>query len=349
MSALGEYLKQHISQNGPIDVGQFMGLCLGHPEHGYYMKRDPFGAGGDFTTAPEISQMFGEMIGVWAADTWMKMGSPSHFILLECGPGRGTLMADLLRGTKHVPGFHAACKVHLLEMSPVLKEMQREALKGYEVRWHETLADMPRNHPVIVIANEFLDALPFRQFEKTKEGWRERYVGYSPSRGFHYMYVATPMSFDVDGSVFEISPARVHFLQNINDILKAADGAALFIDYGHAKSAAGDTFQALYKHQYVPVFEHAGDADLTSHVDFEPLKAVSEETGLKVYGPKTQGEFLKALGIEARAIILSEKASEAQRGDIENALRRLIAPDQMGELFKVMGLSHGKSFDLAGF
>jgi NADH dehydrogenase [ubiquinone] 1 alpha subcomplex assembly factor 7 len=348
MSALAEYLKQHIEQNGPVDVGHFMAVCLGHPEHGYYMKQDPFGASGDFTTAPEISQMFGEMIGVWTADMWRKLGNPAMFTLLECGPGRGTLMGDLMRATTNVPGFHGACKIHLLEISPVLKEIQKRALAEYEVQWHETLEKIPRNHPVIVIANEFLDALPFRQFEKTNEGWRERYVGYSESRGFHFLHVATPMQFEGAG-VFEVSPARVHFMQNIGDLLKAAGGVGLFIDYGHDKSAGGDTFQALYKHQFVSPFEHVGDADLTSHVDFEPLKAACEEAGLQAHGPIEQGKFLNVLGIEQRAHILKEKATVEQRADLENALHRLTASDQMGKLFKVMGLSHGKTLDLAGF
>lgn len=332
------YLINHIWERGPIGVDEFMALALGHPEHGYYMKKDPFGAAGDFTTAPEISQMFGEILGAWTADLWMRMGAPGKFTLLECGPGRGTLMADMLRAAAGVEGFHAAAEIHLLETSPVLREMQGKALAGRAV-WHETLEAVPHDKPVIVIANEFLDALPVRQFVREGGRWIERVVDYS-GEGFE---------FRGEGEIQETSPARAAFISELCAIMKKAGGAALFIDYGHEKTAPGDTLQAVYKHKYVSPLEHIGDADLTAHVDFQALREAAENAGAAVSGLVGQGIFLKSLGIEARAAYLSARADEKGRVDIQSALKRLTDSDQMGSLFKVMGLRYGQGFDLAGF
>jgi len=353
---LFQLLKDRIRQYGPMDIGQFMSLALGHREFGYYMKKDPFGREGDFTTAPEISQMFGEILGAWAADVWMKMGSPPAFTFLECGPGRGTLMADMMRAAKGVPGFHAAAKIHLLEMSPVLKEMQRSALKDYQVTWHEKLETLPMDQPIIVIANEFLDALPTRQFQKTKNGWMERVVALK-DKEFVFALIpnAPPLTpphaggSEARGGAFEIAPARMGFVKKLCAVMKQAGGAALIIDYGHIKSGYGDTLQAVYKHQYCGVLEHIGEADLTSHVDFELLAVEDKMDGADVYGPVEQGAFLKALGIEARARALMNKANDEQSYDIQKALHRLTASDQMGSLFKVMGFSCGLNVPLAGF
>ena len=349
MSALADYLKNHIAAHGPMDVGAFMTLALGHPEHGYYMKKDPFGAGGDFTTAPEISQMFGEVLGAWTADIWSQMGRPDPFVLLECGPGRGTLMADMMRATSKVAGFHAACRIHLLEMSPVLKSLQREKLADFEVNWHENLSSLSVDYPFVVIANEFLDALPVRQMQKMKDGWKERLISHSEKEGFHFI-CGSAMSGDFPAAevdaIFEIGPARVSFVSNVADLLVQAGGVALFIDYGHIQSAPGDTLQAVYKHQYVSVFEHIGDADLTSHVDFEALQRV---VPARIYGPVEQGAFLKALGIAQRAAYLMEKSDKKQKDAIEKSLHRLTHSSQMGSLFKVMGISHGRAIQPAGF
>lgn len=344
-SSIEKYLKDHIAAHGPMDVGQFMSIALSHPEFGYYMKRDPFGRGGDFTTAPEVSQMFGEMIGVWCADVWMQMGSPKKFTLLECGPGRGTLMADILRATNGVDGFRDAVDVHLLEISPVLKQKQIETLDDFEVTHHETLEDVP-NAPLIVVANEFLDALPFRQFAKLKSGWAERVVtedfkfGLKPAIN---SFIPKEFQSAKEGEIFESAPARVSFVKNVSELLRKNTGVALFIDYGHAKSGLGDTFQAIHKHKYAGVLEHIGDADLTSHVDFEALKQAAD---INVYGPVEQGAFLKDMGIEIRAQIL---ASKTEPTDVLNALKRLTDSSQMGSLFKVMGLSHGDAVTPSGF
>ena len=329
MSELITLLKMQIAAHGPMDVGQFMAQALGHPKNGYYMKKDPFGADGDFTTAPEISQMFGEVIGAWAADVWAQLGRPAKFILLECGPGRGTLMADMMRATQSVEGFHQACQIRLLEMSPVLKEAQAKALKDYKPRWHTSLDNLSIDCPVIAIANEFLDALPIRQMENTSHGWIERLISYSAEKGFHFT--------GGTGEIFESAPAREEFVHLLCGRIKAHSGAALFIDYGHVKSAPGDTLQAVYRHEFVSVFENIGDADITSHVDFE---AVARHAGIDVYGPVEQGAFLKAIGIEKRAQYL-EGRPKAKKDEIEKALHRLTHSDQMGSLFKAICFSHG--------
>lgn len=333
---LEDIVKTHIAQHGPMDVGQYMAMALGHPQHGYYMKQDPFGVGGDFTTAPEISQMFGEIIGAWVVHQWMQLGSPDKFALLECGPGRGTLMADILRSCKNVSGFVEAAQIHLLDISPTLKTIQAETLKAHAPTWIDTIETVPTDIPIIVIANEFLDALPFRQLLYTSDGWQERVICEEEgglrfairSAGMLASYVPsslTPKARDI----FEIAPARESVFQDISARIENQKGAALFIDYGHTKSGFGDTFQALYKHNYVDVFAHIGDADLTSHVDFAALTKLCPNAKLH-----TQGDFLAAFGIEIRA-----KALLSQKLDIDQDLQRLIGHDQMGELFKVMEIS----------
>ncbi|MBP7721937.1 MAG: SAM-dependent methyltransferase [Alphaproteobacteria bacterium] len=343
---MDEILKNLIREKGPIDIAEFMGLALGHPAHGYYMKGDPFGARGDFTTAPEISQMFGEMVAAWIMDVWQQMGSPV-FTLMECGPGRGTLMADIMRATKNVPGFHDSAKVHLLEISPALRAMQAAALENYAPEWHVNLETLP-DRPMIVIANEFLDALPVRQLIHTADGWKERVVGIA-NGNFAFDTKELPFNLPVDaaeGAIFEISPVRSQF---VTDLVKKLNGAALIIDYGHSESGIGDTLQALKSHKYISPLEEIGNADLTTHVDFHAVKLAAEAAGAEVSGPVEQGAFLKDLGIAQRAEILTLRATPAQKFDIEKALQRLTDPSQMGSLFKVMGLTNGQNLSLPGF
>ncbi|MAI63042.1 MAG: hypothetical protein CBB87_11295 [Micavibrio sp. TMED27] len=338
-----DILRDKISKNGPINVGAFMDLCLSHPEHGYYMKKDPFGARGDFVTAPEVSQIFGEMLGAWVADIWHQLGSPEAFTLLECGPGRGTLMADILRATRGVEGFHSALDLRLMEISPVLKSMQEEKLSLYEPQWIEGIDEIPQGQALIVIGNEFLDALPFRSYQKTRSGWAERCVDVKDSElvftlldeetapnciPFHLRDVKV-------GSVFEYSEVRNEFFRNLSRILADQGGAGLFIDYGHEKTAVGDTFQAIKDNSYSSVLNDIGDADLTSHVDFEMLvhNAIRE---VRVHGPVTQGDFLKNLGIEIRAQMLIRHGGEKHEAQIKKDLHRLVASSEMGALFKVI-------------
>jgi NADH dehydrogenase [ubiquinone] 1 alpha subcomplex assembly factor 7 len=342
MNSLEKVILSQIEQHGPMEIGQFMSLALGHPEYGYYMKQDPFGRSGDFVTAPEVSQMFGEVLGAWTAHSWMQMGSPDSFVLLECGPGRGTLMADVMRATKNVPVFHDACQLHLLEMSPVLRDVQGKTLADYTPQWHNVLDEVPQGLPIIVLANEFLDALPFRQLVYLEGAWHERVVGVlgdqlafvtKPCPKALWPQFGAPQADDV----FEFSTARISFVEQLCQRMKADQGAALFIDYGHGKSAFGDTFQAMKGHEYVSVLEDVGNADLTSHVDFEPLLTLAAAQDVKAEPLMEQGAFLKMLGIEARATYLRDKGAE----NIEKDLHRLIDPDEMGSLFKVMDMRYG--------
>ncbi|MEM7680133.1 MAG: SAM-dependent methyltransferase, partial [Pseudomonadota bacterium] len=248
--ALNDIIKRHIAQHGPMDVGQFMNVALCHPEHGYYMKQDPFGKDGDFTTAPEISQMFGEVIGAWVADLWLQMGSPTPFGLVECGPGRGTLMKDIMRATEKVPDFHASAILHLIEISPTLKTVQGTVLEDYPVHWHQSLGAVPTSYPLIILGNEFFDALPFRQLVKATEGWAECVVteelsfGLRPAGAELISQIPEHLQDEKDGAVLELSPVRSAAMENICDLLQQAGWAGLFLDYGYAKSATGDSFQA---------------------------------------------------------------------------------------------------------
>lgn len=359
MSAeLRGYLKRQIIDHGPLDVGAFMAIALGHPRYGYYMGRDPLGRGGDFTTAPEISQMFGELIGVWCADTWAKLGSPERFLLVECGPGRGTLMADAMRATKKVPGFHAAARLALVEISPALREAQANRLSLYQPDWLAQVNDIGPDGPVLLVANEFLDALPVRQFVKTARGWGERRVGLNGG-GFAFGLGPAPSGLTgllpeaardaEEGSVFEVSPARSHFARDVARRLAKSGGAALFIDYGYERRAAGDTLQAVYRHDHCGVLDHIGDADLSAHVDFEALAEAASKEGVLVAGPVSQGDFLQSLGIKVRAQALAENASERQKGDIASALQRLTGKDAMGGLFRAMAIYAGDPLHLSGF
>jgi len=337
---LEQFVKKQIQHSGPLEIGQFMNVALGHPEHGYYMKQDPLGWEGDFTTAPEISQLFGEMMGVWAADAWLALKTPKRFALLECGPGRGTLMADLLRAVKRVPGFLDGAEIHLMEISEHLKAKQQDALSQYEVTWHKTLETVPNDLPLFVIGNEFLDALPFRQFIFLNGVWKERVVALDGDDLVFGVKSAGPIAAnfpvaDLD-DIYEVSPAREMFVKAITQRLKAQGGAAILVDYGSITGGFGDTFQAVRGHEHVDVLSHVGDADLTSHVDFSALKRCVGQSPVQL---TTQGDFLRALGIVIRAEVLKKRASREQAKNLESGLQRLIDVNEMGELFKVMLIS----------
>jgi SAM-dependent MidA family methyltransferase len=324
-----------IDAEGPMRLDRYMALCLGHPQHGYYMTRDPFGEAGDFVTAPEISQMFGELIGIWCVTQWQAMGSPPSFNLVELGPGRGTLMADMLRVGKIVPGFVAAANVHLIEMSPVLRRLQRDKLDSL-VQWHDGLADVPKG-PMILVANEFFDAIPIRQFEWREGHCFERYVG----RGESGLAIGLTPVADVsqigsdaaaDGIIIEDGSQRDTIAADIGRRLAGAPGSALIIDYGHMRSAPGDTLQAVRDHEFVEILDRPGEADLTAHVDFEALGKAIGGAGAQVHGPITQRQFLLGMGLAERVHTLAAKAGPA----VQEASDRLAGEAQMGNLFKVI-------------
>ena len=343
---LSDILRQKIRESGPMRLDEYMALCLSHPEHGYYMTRDPFGASGDFTTAPEISQLFGEMIGAWLADLWIRSGRPNPFTLLECGPGRGTLMADILRATKAVPGFNDAAQVALMEISPVLMAAQKAALHRYAPYWIGDISQVNPASPVFLIANEFLDALPVRQFVKRGVFWRERAVSLGANDAFEFVEISAD-DFDTsgfpdgaEGAIFETSPCLNQYMKCVLDLLKKQKAASLFIDYGHVKTACGETVQAMKNHRYAGIFDTPGSIDLTAHVDFENIVRMAKKDGLAVHGPITQRDFLRSLGIEQRAHLLCAGADRAQIEAIQSGLSRLIDTDKMGILFKVVALCH---------
>ena len=347
-----EHIKRRISLSGPITIADFMNEALAHPEFGYYRKQDPFGRAGDFITAPEISQMFGELIGLWAAVSWQQMGGPSKIDLVELGPGRGTLMSDALRAVRNVPGFSDAITVRFVETSPVLRTHQQTSIMPYGIpaTWHEAFDDIPGRAgvPTIVIGNEFFDALPIRQFERGETGWAERLVGVDAAGGelgfvrgretpvADALVPATLRGTAKKGDIFESCGPAIAIADQIARRLNDNGGAALFIDYGHPHSAFGDTLQAVKAHEYHPVLSQPGDVDLTAHVDFAAISRAMIEAGARTGAVLTQGTFLAMLGIEQRAELLKTDASEDQAKAIDQALARLIAPDQMGTLFKVL-------------
>ena len=330
-----------------MPVSEYMRLCLADPEHGYYRTRVAIGAGGDFTTAPEISQTFGELIGIWAAVAWRAMGAPAQVHLVELGPGRGTMMADMLRAARVVPGFLRAAKVTLVESSPVLRGIQRETLANYAdqvpITWHEALdSALARDQPTILLANEFLDALPVCQLVFTRGEWRRRCIGLDTKDQLAFVLgdVVGPERLPAgrapqEGDIFEFHPD----FASIAEVLQRLANkplAALFIDYGHIASAFGDTLQAVRQHQYASVLERPGEADLTAHVDFEAFRRHCLERGLAVDGPVTQGQFLLNLGLAERAQKLMSAARPEEIGLIEAGVQRIADPFGMGGRFKVV-------------
>lgn len=346
MSELEAHIRSLIADDGPITVERFMELALGHPEHGYYMNRDPFGASGDFTTAPEISQMFGELIGLWAAEVWATMGRPNPLRLVELGPGRGTLMSDALRAARVSPNFRAALDVTLVETSPTLAEIQHETLltAGAPIAWVATLAEAPEG-PAIFIGNEFLDALPVRQYVRNHNRWRERVVWVDRSGAIAFAPGRQPEPFihaqGEEGDIIETCPAAHRLVYELAGRLARQGGVALFIDYGHGVTTIGETLQAVRAHRIADVLAEPGECDLTAHVDFAAMARTARAAGAAVYGPVDQGDFLREIGLETRARALSERSPDRGQ-EFEQARRRLMGKDggEMGALFKVMAVAH---------
>ncbi|MEA3033830.1 MAG: dehydrogenase [ubiquinone] 1 alpha subcomplex assembly factor 7 [Sphingomonadales bacterium] len=343
---LADRLRRLIEAEGPIPVADYVALANAH----YYATRDPLGPAGDFVTAPEISQTFGELAGLCVADAWDRAGRPEAAVYVELGPGRGTLAADLLRAMR-AAGLAPA--VHFVETSPVLRAAQAERVPA--AAWHDDLAGLPEDGPLLVVANEFFDALPARQFVRAGFGWCERVVDvedgrFVPKAGPPVPAAALPAHVREapEGSILEVSPAADAVIRDLAQRLVAQGGVALIVDYGHALTAAGETLQAVRGHRYADPWTDPGESDLTVHVDFEALAGAAEDEGARVLGPVGQGDWLKALGIDARTEALAARAPERRDG-LERARDRLVGEEEMGRLFKVLAVAAPGWPDPAGF
>ena len=343
MTALGRRIAQLIAAEGPISIAQFMTQALHDKEGGYYATRDPLGS--DFVTAPEVSQMFGELIGLWLAQTWHDQGKPKNPRLVELGPGRGTLLRDALRALKLMPEFHSALHVELIEASPVLRQVQQETLGdcGIDLHWSENFAPQGGRGPSFLVANEFFDALPIRQYVKSERGWCERMVTLDANGALAFALAPTPMPAALvpanrdgasDGGVYEQSATGEALCEQIAHEIARDGGAALIIDYGYDTPGFGETLQAVAGHAFADVLIEPGASDLSAHVDFAALGEAARRGGASVYGPIEQGEFLTAIGIVERAEALSRNHLEIMRAQLD----RLVSADQMGTLFKALAL-----------
>ena len=354
-------IRRRIESLGSLPVAQFMALCLTHPEHGYYSRQVPIGARGDFITAPEISQMFGELIGLWAASAWRAMGSPENVRLVELGPGRGTMMLDILRAAKVLPAFRAALVLHMVEVSPALERLQRQVLMASDVpaHWHSALTQVP-DGPLIILANEFIDALPVHQAVMCADGWHERVIKVGDAGKLRFSIDRDPIPLFDDflpaqirdakiGEIFEWRADEVAL--EIGRRVARSGGVALVLDYGHARSALGDTLQAVSGHDFADPLVAPGLVDLTAHVDFQAFAEAAEGMGARVRGPIAQAGFLRRLGIAQRAAALKAGTPPSYASTIDAALERLTNEDRtgMGRLIQVIALSGPNLDSLPGF
>jgi len=352
MTPLAHKIVRLIEQTGPLRISDYFALCLADPEYGYYQSREPFGRSGDFITAPEVSQLFGEMIGVSLVHAWQAQGAPSDVRIVEIGPGRGTLMSDALRVIARLaPDLYAGASIHMVETSERLRNVQRQTLVRAKERisWHKSFEEVPDGF-TLMVANELFDAVPIRQFVKTREGFRERVVGLDSAGSL--AFGLGPGDFDPsllpvdearvpEGEIFELSPARSAVMQTVAAKIVRDGGTALAIDYGHLITGFGDTLQAVYRHEYDPPLARPGEADITSHVDFQALAEAALAAGAHVHRPMTQGEFLVGLGIVERAGALGSGRDSLTQAAIRDAVNRLAGEGEgrMGALFKVLAVS----------
>ncbi|HEY8696460.1 MAG TPA: SAM-dependent methyltransferase [Rhizomicrobium sp.] len=372
MNALAERIARLIAAQGPLSVAQFMAMALYDPQDGYYAARDPLGAAGDFITAPDVSQMFGELLGLWIVQAWRDQGQPSPARLVELGPGRGTMMADALRAARADPDFLAAIKVVLIEASPRLRTLQAETLKkspspprsggegrglsrrsseaakpgegvGPPIRWIDHFDESSMDRPLFLLANEFFDALPIRQFVMSGGAWHERMVALDDKGALAFalspesrpLDISTARGVPENGAVYEVSTAREAIVEQIANAVAHKGGAALIVDYGYSEGAGfGETLQAVSEHKFASILEAPGEADLSSHVDFAALAQAAKRAGATAYGPVEQGTFLCDLGIVQRAETLSRNRLQS----MEDQLNRLILPEEMGTLFKALAI-----------
>lgn len=347
MTTLKARIVSMIEAQGPLSVGDYMALCLADPQHGYYMNGEPFGADGDFTTAPEISQMFGELMGVWLVAAWRAASRPQDAVLSEIGPGRGTLARDAIRTIARLEPDLAASPFVLIETSGRLTARQKSMLEGSPGRfeWCRDVDDLP-DRPLFILGNELFDALPVRQYVRTERGWRERCVGLANNGSL--TFVAGAGSLDRGllppqaagapaGAIFEVAPARSALMQRIAQRIARHGGAGLFIDYGHLRPGVGDTLQAVRRHAQDDVLAHPGEADLTTHVDFAALAQAARGEGLDAR-LTTQGDFLLRMGLVERAGRLGADAGEETQRRLTGDVERLAGPEAMGDLFKVLAI-----------
>ena len=344
-------LADQIAKNGPISVAAYMDAVA----DSYYASGNVFGKDGDFVTAPEVSQIFGELIGLWCVTAWQALGQPRHINIVECGPGRGTLMADALRAIGEViPAFLNATAIHLVERSPALRDQQRTLLRAYDVEWHDDLSTLPYGQ-LIIIGNEFLDALPVHQYERTTAGWCERFVSYSDDE---FSFTAAPLPTNVIDDTFDDAPVGsiIEHSEAVEDTVKKLvrlcldrHGAALMIDYGHTRSDIGETLQAVKNHSYHPVLKDPGTADITAHVDFALVAQTARSEGAHVFGPIEQGVWLQRIGASMREAQLCADKTPETIATIKESVRRLIDTDGMGTLFKVIAMAPREIGPLAGF
>jgi NADH dehydrogenase [ubiquinone] 1 alpha subcomplex assembly factor 7 len=359
-SPLEREIRRLIKVAGPMPVAQYMRLCLTHPQYGYYVKRDPLGAGGDFVTAPEISQMFGELVGLWLASVWQKLGAPENVRLIELGPGRATMLLDALRAAKSVPGFLTAIVLHLVEVSPALKKIQEQRLQSLRLPalWHTTLEDVPAG-PCLIVGNEFIDALPIHQAVKQADGWHERVVIIGQDDELAIDVASDPLPhfeatlprglrLSPEGSIYEWRSDGIAL--EIGRRVRN-EGAALIIDYGHAWYGLGETLQAVSEHKFTDPMYAPGEVDLTAHVDFEALAQSAECIGARIHGPIAQRDWLRRLGIDRRAAVLKAHAPYGKAVEIDQALSRLTASGAkgMGDLCKAIAIADPKLGELPGF
>lgn len=351
--AFEDGLRARIAAEGPLPVETVMADA----NAAYYARGTAIGAAGDFITAPEISQVFGEVCGLWMAVVWQMLGMPRPATLAECGPGRGTLMADALRALAPVPAFRAALEVHLVETSAALREAQRTVLGDAVSAWHDGPGTLPERS-LFLIGNEFVDALPIRQYVRVGDGWHLRRVGLAEDGRFVFVVGERVAADDLDpgvragapdGAIAEVCPAARAFVADVARRIVASGGAALLIDYGHAVAAGGETLQAVSRHQYHSLLEGLGTVDLTAHVDFQALDEAARSVGARGHGPVEQGAWLRALGVEARAAVLCRDASPGQAEAVRAAVHRLVDPTQMGSLFRVFAVTGPGVGSLPGF
>jgi SAM-dependent MidA family methyltransferase len=341
VAGIAERLARLIESEGPISVAQYMAQANAH----YYATRDPIGVAGDFTTAPEISQMFGELVGAWLSDMWIRAGSPAPVYYVELGPGRGTLALDSLR-VMAAAGLDPP--VHLVETSPVLREAQAARLP--RARWHDDPDTLPEHGPLLIVANEFFDALPVRQLVRTDDGWRELMVTFADGafRRVPGPIRPGPAADAPPGTIVETCPAAAAIAGGLARRIAAQGGAALIVDYGPLRSGTGDTLQAVSAHGFADPWAGPGERDLTAHVDFEALGEAARREGVRTSGPTSQGEWLVSMGLDLRVRALARSAPE-RAGEIRAARDRLAAPDRMGDLFKVIALTAPDWPEPAGF